>query len=256
MPWMEPRFAGVCRSRRYWPWLAVRHPVPASTAMQHATDEPRGLLDQPLHRQAGRGAVAPGDGVSDLFMGEDRLFHCLRQMNADLLCGPHPAPARPRSRKAALRPQRLPGETDLDLPGARRQGGADVMGRLVALVLALLPASGTRGGDWPQFRGPNGSGVSQETGLPTEWGKERNIRWKAPLPGRGNANPVIADGKVFVTASSGFRENRLHVLCLDQSSGRQLWHRQFQATGSTHCHPKNNMAAPTPVTDGKVVYAL
>jgi outer membrane protein assembly factor BamB len=61
---------------------------------------------------------------------------------------------------------------------------------------------------------------------------------------------------MFVTASSGFEESQLHVLCLDQSSGKQLWQRQFQATGSTECHAKSNMAAPSPVTDGKAVYAL
>jgi outer membrane protein assembly factor BamB len=127
---------------------------------------------------------------------------------------------------------------------------------IAALVLLPLLASGAPGVDWPQFRGPNGSGVSLETGLPVEWGRDRNIRWKAPLPGQGHSNPVIAGGKVFVTASSDFQERRLHVLCLDQADGKQLWHRQFQATGSTLCHPKNNMAAPTPVTDGKAVYAL
>jgi outer membrane protein assembly factor BamB len=128
--------------------------------------------------------------------------------------------------------------------------------QLVALVLLLVPVTGTLAGDWPQFRGPNGSGVSQETGLPIEWAQDSNIRWKAPLPGQGHSNPVIAGGKVFVTASSGYQQRRLHVLCLDQASGKQLWHRQFQSTGSTLCHPKSNMAAPTPVTDGKAVYAL
>ncbi|MBI1913301.1 MAG: PQQ-binding-like beta-propeller repeat protein [Planctomycetes bacterium] len=95
-----------------------------------------------------------------------------------------------------------------------------------------------------------------ETGLPIEWGKDKHIRWKAPLPGQGHSNPVIAGGKVFVTASSGFQESRLHVLCLDQASGKQRWHRQFRSTGSTLCHAKSNMAAPSPVTDGKAVYAL
>ncbi len=128
--------------------------------------------------------------------------------------------------------------------------------RVVPLALVLLLASVARAGDWPQFRGPNGSGVSGETGLPIEWAKDKNIRWTVPLPGQGHSNPVIAGGKVFVTASSGFQESRLHVLCLDQGSGKQRWHRRFRATGSTLCHPKSNMAAPTPVTDGKVVYAL
>src|SRR5437588_191740 len=84
--------------------------------------------------------------------------------------------------------------------------------RVVALALVLLRAPGAPGGDWPQFRGPNGGGVSDERGLPVEWGPDRSIRWKAPLPGQGHSNPVIAGGRVFVTASSGFWESRLHVL--------------------------------------------
>jgi outer membrane protein assembly factor BamB len=128
--------------------------------------------------------------------------------------------------------------------------------RVVALALVLLLRPVASGGDWPQFRGPNGSGVSEETGLPIEWGQDRNIRWKVALPGQGHSNPVIASGKVFVTASSGFQESRLHVLCLGPVSGKQRWHRQFRSTGSTLCHAKSNMAAPTPVTDGKAVYAL
>jgi outer membrane protein assembly factor BamB len=128
--------------------------------------------------------------------------------------------------------------------------------RVVALALILLRPPGAPGGDWPQFRGPGGSGVSEEEGLPVAWGPDRNIIWKAPLPGQGHSNPVIAGGRVFVTSSSGYQDSRLHVLCLDQASGRRLWQREFQATGSTFCHPKSNMAVPTPVTDGSAVYAL
>jgi outer membrane protein assembly factor BamB len=126
----------------------------------------------------------------------------------------------------------------------------------LSVVAEVADTSATWRGNWPQFRGPNGSAVSAETGLPVEWAKDKNIRWKAPLPGKGLSNPVIAGGRIFVTASSGFQESRLHVLCLDQASGKQLWHRQFLATGNTLCHEKSNMAAPTPVTDGKAVYAL
>src|SRR5262249_59946996 len=113
--------------------------------------------------------------------------------------------------------------------------------RIVALVLILLLVPGALGGDWPQFRGPNGSGVSLETGLPVEWNQDRNIRWKAPLPGQGHSNPVIADGKVFVTASSDFQERRLHVLWLNEADGKQLWHPQVRATGSTLCREENDM---------------
>jgi outer membrane protein assembly factor BamB len=121
------------------------------------------------------------------------------------------------------------------------------------VYLLLLAAVGA---DWPQFRGPGGSGVSPETGLPTTWSATDNIRWKVELPGRGLSAPVIAGDRVFVTACTGYRQDRLHVLCYDLDTGKKLWERQFWATGNTGCHPKTCMAAPTPATDGERVYAL
>jgi outer membrane protein assembly factor BamB len=120
----------------------------------------------------------------------------------------------------------------------------------------ILLASASLAGDWMQFRGNGGSGVAGDTGLPTTWSETENIRWKADLPGRGLSNPVIANGRVYLTACSGREETRLHVLCFDVRSGKQLWERQFWATGNTGCHPKTCMAAPTPATDGEHVFAL
>ena len=73
---------------------------------------------------------------------------------------------------------------------------------------------------------------------------------------RACRRPVVAGGKVYVTCSSGTRDDRLHVLCFDAATGKQLWHRQLQATGGTACHPKSCMAATTPVADETGVYAL
>lgn len=126
----------------------------------------------------------------------------------------------------------------------------------ILLVLFVLSAPAARAADWPQFRGPEGRGYSDEKNLPVKWSKTEGLRWTADLPGRGLSAPVIAGDKVFVTASSGYRECRLHVLCFDAASGKKLWERQFASTGNTQCHPKSCMAAPTPVTDGKNVYAL
>ena len=111
-------------------------------------------------------------------------------------------------------------------------------------------------GDWPQFRGRGGTAVSDEKALPVKWSATENVRWKAELPGRGVSSPVIAAGRVYVTAASAYRQRRLHVLCFDAKTGEKMWERQLAATGSTMCHPKTSMAAPTPVTDGKSVYAL
>jgi len=111
-------------------------------------------------------------------------------------------------------------------------------------------------GDWPQFRGPCGSSVSEETSLPIRWSQTENVRWKVDLPGRGVSCPVIAGDKVYVTACTEFQQTRLHVLCYQAATGRKLWERQFWATANTICNDKTCMAAPTPVTDGERVYAL
>jgi outer membrane protein assembly factor BamB len=130
-----------------------------------------------------------------------------------------------------------------------------VKGILVAIcVLAAARSVGAE--DSPQFRGGGGLGVSRETSLPVRWSAQENIRWKAALPGRGLSCPVVAGGRVFVTACTGPEQKRLHVLCFDAATGKQLWQRQLWATGTTLCHPKTCMAAPTPVSDGERVIAL
>ncbi len=126
-----------------------------------------------------------------------------------------------------------------------------------SILLGVLLAPGlAAAGDWPQFRGPGGTAVSEERGLPTRWGPSENVRWKADLPGQGHSSPVVARGRVYVTACTGPLQDRLHVLCFDTAAGKRLWERQLHATGNTLCHPRSNMAAPTPATDGLRVYAL
>jgi outer membrane protein assembly factor BamB len=126
------------------------------------------------------------------------------------------------------------------------------LGSVLTLTLALTLSAA----DWPQFKGPNASGVSDEPNLPTEWSKDQGVKWKAALPARGVSSPVVAAGKVYVTCSSGRRDDRLHVVCFDAATGKQLWHRQLTATGPTACHPMTCMAAPSPVADATGVYAL
>jgi outer membrane protein assembly factor BamB len=126
----------------------------------------------------------------------------------------------------------------------------------MAILGVLVLVAGASGEDWPQLRGPGGRGFSDESDVPTRWGLHENVRWQADLPGRGVSGAVVARGKVYVTACSGVHDDRLHVLCLDASTGRRLWERQFWATGNSLCHPKTCPAAPTPATDGEGVFAL
>ena len=130
-----------------------------------------------------------------------------------------------------------------------------ILAASLSLALALT-LSATPGGEWSQFKGPGGSGISSEKDLPLEWGKNKGQKWKTPLPARGVSSPVVFGDRLYLTSSSGIRDDRLHVLCFDATTGKQLWHRQFQATGGTAAHPKSCMAAPTPVADETGVYAL
>ena len=78
--------------------------------------------------------------------------------------------------------------------------GALLIAPLFAL-LAMTAATGAVAEDWPQFRGPNGSGVATSTGLPEVFGPEKNVVWKTPLP-PGHSSPVLTRDRVFVTAYS------------------------------------------------------
>jgi outer membrane protein assembly factor BamB len=124
--------------------------------------------------------------------------------------------------------------------------------------LTSLPLSSTRapGSDWLQFRGPGGAGTAGGENLPVSLKDKDCFAWRVDLPGRGVSSPIVLSGRVIVTASSGYRQDKLHVLCLDAKDGRKLWERQFWATGRTMCHPKTCMAAPTPASDGTRVLAF
>jgi outer membrane protein assembly factor BamB len=127
---------------------------------------------------------------------------------------------------------------------------------LSALAALALPVRDHRAADWPSWRGHGGTGVSPESDLPVRWSASENLLFKVDLPGRGLSSPVIAGGRAYVTASSGVKQDRLHVLSFDARTGKRVWERQLWATGNTQCHPKTCMAAPTPVLDGGRIYAL
>ncbi len=127
---------------------------------------------------------------------------------------------------------------------------------LFLLVLSVHTWPSVHGADWPQFRGPGGSGAASADQCPTTWSSSENVAWRVALPGRGLSSPIVVAGRVLVTACSGVRQDRLHVLCFDQQTGQKSWEREFWSTGRTQTHKKTNTAAPTPVSDGINVYAL
>lgn len=93
---------------------------------------------------------------------------------------------------------------------------------LSALLIAAQPLAAA---DWPQFRGPGGTGIGTgDGGIPATWGDQENVLWKMPLPGVGASSPVVIGSKVFVTASEGGADDvRRHVLCYHLDGGKLLW---------------------------------
>src|SRR4051794_38808818 len=108
----------------------------------------------------------------------------------------------------------------------------------IAFVGVFMIALTATAADWRQFRGPGGTGTADGPAPPTDLAPDRATAWKAPLPGRGLSGPLVVGDRVFVTASSGRRQDRLHVLAFAAADGKQLWERTVFATGPTDCHPK------------------
>jgi outer membrane protein assembly factor BamB len=106
--------------------------------------------------------------------------------------------------------------------------------------------------NWPQWRGPFFNGSTTESNLPASWSKTENVLWAAPLPGPSHATPIIWDDTVFV--SSPDEDKNLLLLCLDRHTGKVRWQKQVGVGDRTK--GRNNMASPSPVTDGKTVWAL
>jgi len=127
-----------------------------------------------------------------------------------------------------------------------------VIRALTAVVACTLVTSPGSAEEWRRFRGPNGSGVSASTGLPVEFGPDKNVAWSVEIPS-ARSSPVLADGKIFLTAIDG---DRFSTLALDEKTGKILWHRQIERDRTTEMYQGTDSASPSPVTDGANVYAF
>ena len=125
---------------------------------------------------------------------------------------------------------------------------------VVLMSWTALLAQG-RTADWRQFRGTSTDSVAVGESLPTELSGE-SIVWQSDLPGRGLSGPIIVGKQVVITASSGYYDDRLHIISMETSTGKHQWERQFQATGRTGSHSKMCTATPTPASDGERIYAF
>ena len=125
----------------------------------------------------------------------------------------------------------------------------------VGFLLAAIPviAADSLTLNWPQFRGPGGSGVGDErAALPIEFGPNKNVVWKTRLPS-GHGSPCIWGNRVFITSFDS-EKKLLEVIAIDRKDGTIVWRKGVEAPQIEKVHDENNPASSTPVTDGELVY--
>ena len=135
---------------------------------------------------------------------------------------------------------------------------------LILAALLIAAVSLVTAADWSRFRGPNGSGVSDEKGLPTKWSDsaDNGLVWKIGLPGAGASSPVISGDKVFVTCYKGTPPSLERILvCASRKDGKILWEKSVKGAGNEDSFtgmgvPTHGYASNTPATDGELVYAF
>jgi len=124
---------------------------------------------------------------------------------------------------------------------------------LLAAVIAVSLSCGlVLAGDWMHWRGPAFNGSSDETKLPAHWSTETNVAWSADMPGPSSATPIVSGKHIFISSTAADLKE-LRAICISADNGKTLWSKKL---GAGRKAMRNNMATPSPVTDGKCVYFL
>lgn len=121
------------------------------------------------------------------------------------------------------------------------------IGLLTVSLTAPLHAA-----NWPAWRGPDGTGVTPEKNLPTRWSATENVRWKIPLPDRGNSTPAVWGDKVFVTQAVE-KDSTRSLMCFSRRDGKLLWQKSVAYEAKEESHEENPHCSASPVTDGERV---
>jgi outer membrane protein assembly factor BamB len=120
-----------------------------------------------------------------------------------------------------------------------------------AALLLVLGCAAAPAENWPQWRGPGLNGVSGEKDLPVQWSTTENVAWKLAMPSKSGATPIIWGENIFLNVADG---DNLELWCVRKTDGTVRWKRLI--TPGNYKINKQNMSSPSPVTDGKSVYAM
>jgi outer membrane protein assembly factor BamB len=156
------------------------------------------------------------------------------------------------------------------------------------LAVSLALGISLSAADWPSWRGPAGTGSTTETKLPERWSATENVAWKAQLAGIGVSSPIVSGNRIIVTSQvgTGVRAPGNHprlvqggnaeaageralaakgasgdttfflVEAFNRADGKRLWEYRLEALGTLPgVHDKHNLASPSPITDGQMIYA-
>ena len=124
--------------------------------------------------------------------------------------------------------------------------------------------------DWPQFRGPNGTGIAADAKPPLKWTDKEGVKWKTPLPGPGSSSPIVLGDRVFVTCYSGYgaegagtgsvEKLKRHLVCVSRTTGTVQWTADVAAVTPEDSYrgyiTEHGYASSTPATDGEAVYVF
>jgi outer membrane protein assembly factor BamB len=120
---------------------------------------------------------------------------------------------------------------------------------LSQLVVMVLLA-----GQWPEFRGPNGTGLSGDAQVPVKWSETENVRWKVPVHGRAWSSPVVLGQQLWLTTATPDGK-QLFAMAFDKDTGRTLYDlKLFEVETPQFAHAFNTYASPSPVIEPGRVY--
>jgi len=123
---------------------------------------------------------------------------------------------------------------------------------LIVSLLGVALSLSSANAHWPQFRGPNSSGLAEKEKPPIEFNAGTNLLWKVEVP-PGLSSPCVWGDRIFLTA---FEHGKLFALGFDRRDGKEVWRQEAPPGKIPDVHPTSSPAVATPVTDGNRVYVF